>query len=90
MSSVSPVGLGSYRIKCEIEFNGHALFNDDAEQTYLREEYEDIKGNYEAFKRFSVDYADRIPRLIGKEIDRIESTLRSQFPMLTHIDIEIN
>lgn len=86
----SAVGFASYRIRIEIEFNGHAMFKDDAEHTYLREEFEDIRGDYEAFKRFAVDYADRMPRLIGKEIDRIEHALRSRFPMLRHIDIEIN
>jgi zinc transporter 9 len=79
-----------YRVKCEIEFNGPALFLEAFQQEQLRDEYEEVKGDYEAFKRFCVDYADRIPRLMGKKIDVIEERLKAEFPEVRYIDMEIN
>ena len=84
------LGIGVYRIKCEVEFNGSVLFREAYQRKYLREQYEEVKTDYEAFKRFCVDYADRIPRLMGKKIDEIEAQLKKRFPALEHIDIEIN
>lgn len=84
------LGIGVYRIKCEVEFNGPALFKEAYQRKYLRGKYEEVKDDYEAFKRFCVDYADRIPRLMGKKIDEIEKMLRKRFPSVRHIDIEIN
>lgn len=84
------LGFGLYRIKCEIEFNGPALFQEAYQREALKDQYEEIKNDYEAFKRYSVDYADRIPRLMGKKIDEIEGRLKKHFPSIEHIDIEIN
>ena len=86
----SVLGIGVYRIKCEVEFNGSALFEEAFQRSNLRRQYDDIKDDYEEFKRFCVDYADRIPRLMGKKIDRVEKMLRQRFPAVHHIDIEIN
>lgn len=82
--------IGVYRIKCEIEFNGSALLEEAHQLDDLKADFEKIQNDYEAFKKFYVDYADRIPRLMGKKIDDIESRLRAQFPQVRHIDIEIN
>ncbi|MDO8481650.1 MAG: cation diffusion facilitator family transporter [bacterium] len=84
------LGIGVYRIKCEVEFNGPALFKEAYQRKYLKGKYEEVKNDYESFKRFCVDYADRIPRLMGKKIDEIEATLKKRFPAVQHIDIEIN
>jgi len=84
------LGWGVYRIKCEVEFNGPALFKEAYQRKYLKGQYEEVKNDYEAFKRFCVDYADRIPRLMGKKIDEIEVMLKKRFPSVRHIDIEIN
>ena len=84
------LGFGIYRIKCEVEFNGAALLGEAYQQSALRDEYEEVRDDYEAFKRFCADYADRIPRLMGKKIDEIEARIRKQFPEIRHIDIEIN
>lgn len=84
------LGIGVYRIKFEVEFNGPALFKEAYQREQLKEQYEEVKDNYEAFKRFCVDYADRIPRLMGKKIDEIETMLKKRFPSVRHIDIEIN
>jgi zinc transporter 9 len=84
------LGWGKYRIKCEVEFNGSAIFQEAYQRTSLRDQYEEVKDDFEEFKRFCVDYADRIPRLMGKKIDEIEAKLRKRFPPIRHIDIEIN
>lgn len=82
--------IGVYRIKCEIEFNGSALLEEAHQLDDLKTDFDKVHNDYEAFKKFYVDYADRIPRLMGKKIDDIESRLRAQFPHVRHIDIEIN
>ncbi|MCR4280817.1 MAG: cation diffusion facilitator family transporter, partial [Candidatus Kaiserbacteria bacterium] len=48
------LGIGVYRIKFEIEFNGPALFKEAYQQKYLKGQYEEVKNDYEAFKRFCV------------------------------------
>ena len=84
------IGFGLYRIKCEIEFNGSALLREAYRAQSLRMQYEEIHADFEEFKKFCVDYADRIPRLIGKKIDDIESRIKKLHPSIRHIDIEIN
>jgi len=37
-----------------------------------------------------VDYVDRVPRLIGSHIDKIEKRIQQEIPAIKHIDIEIN
>jgi len=37
-----------------------------------------------------VDYADRLPRIMGKEIDLIEKKIQLEYPSIKHIDIELN
>lgn len=86
----STVGFDSYRIKCEVEFNGSALLREAYARQTLRDQYEDVHGDFDAFKRFLADYADRIPRLVGRKIDEIESRIRKLYPAIRHIDIELN
>ena len=86
----SALGLGVYRIKCEVEFNGSALLKKSNRGQSLREQYDSVSGDFEEFKKFTVEYADRIPRLMGKKVDEIEAKIRVRFPMIHHIDIEIN
>ncbi len=84
--------VGIYRIKCEIEFNGYVLLKEiyQSRGTTLREDYNDVKDDFEEFKKFCADYADRLPRLVGKKIDDIENTLKLKYPSIKYIDIEIN
>jgi solute carrier family 30 (zinc transporter), member 9 len=84
------IGLGVYRIKCEVEFNGSALLRESYRESSLRAMYEKVHDDLEEFKRFMSDYSDRIPRLMGKKIDHIEAKLRSEYPGIRHIDIEVN
>jgi len=83
------LGWGVYRIKCEVEFNGAALLSAEYQQASLREQYKKTR-DFESFKKFSAEYADRIPRLMGRKIDEIESRIRKTHPEIRHIDIEIN
>lgn len=82
--------IGVYRVKFEVEFNGAALMNEAYQQESLLSEFDNISNDYEAFKRFCVWYADRIPRMMGKKIDEIESRVRDACPEARYIDIEIN
>lgn len=82
--------IGIYRIKCEIEFNGYVLLKEAYREHKLKEQYDEVKDDFEEFKKFCVDFADRIPRLVGKRIDDIEKKLRVENPGVKYIDIEIN
>ena len=84
--------VGIYRIKCDIEFNGYVLLKEiyQARGTTLRNDYNDIKDDFEQFKKFCVEYADRLPRLVGKKIDDIEHLIKQRQPSIKYIDMEIN
>ena len=84
------LGWGVYRIKCEIEFNGGALLREVYRRRSMEQQYEEVREDFGEFKRFLADYADRIPRLMGKKIDEIELRIRKIHPGIRHIDIEIN
>jgi zinc transporter 9 len=82
--------IGKYHIKCEIEFNGSALLEEIMEQDDLREEYDNIKDNFEDFKKFVVYQTNRVPRLIGRKIDEIEKDVTEKYPQVVYLDIELN
>lgn len=84
------LGLGVYRVKCEVEFNGAALAREMFEDWSVEEQFEEAREDMESFKRAMVITVDRVPRLIGKTIDEVEKRLRERFPSVRHIDIEIN
>jgi len=86
----SVIDVGIYRIKCEVEFNGPGLLKEIFGKGEIREEYDEVKNDYNKFVKFCVDYADRIPRLIGKKMDEIEKKIQAEAPQIKHIDIEIN
>ncbi len=82
--------VDKYLIKCDIEFNASSLFKEMAHHDFLQNEYEEVKESYENFVKFSVDYMDRVPRLVGKKIDDLENKIREEVPQAIFIDIEIN
>lgn len=86
----SVVELGKYRAKCEVEVNGTALFKELSNGEMLKDDYESIKGDYQDFVRYVVDYTDRVPRVIGSRIDELEERIKKEIPAVRHIDIEIN
>jgi len=82
--------IDKYLIKCDVEFNASALMKEFDSHHFLKNEYEDVKESYENFMKFSVDYMDRVPRLVGRRIDEIEKKIRAAVPQAVFIDIEIN
>lgn len=82
--------IGTCRIKCEVEFNGHVVLREAYQNPSLEDEHKRMEGEYEEFLKFCVEFADRVPRLMGKRIDEIEKRLKARYPEVRHIDIEIN
>jgi len=82
--------VDKYLIKCDVEFNAASLIKELAQHHFLENEYEEARESYENFMKFSVDYMDRVPRLVGKKIDDLEKKIRAQVPRAVFIDIEIN
>lgn len=82
--------VGKYRIKCDVEFNGNALAKEMFARGVLQEEFELVKDDYQEFIKFCVDYIDRVPRMVGSHIDKIEKRIQKEFPEVVHIDIELN
>jgi solute carrier family 30 (zinc transporter), member 9 len=86
----SILDIGQYQIKCEVEFNGNFLIRELCKNRSLKQEFEEVRHDYDEFLRFCVDYVDRVPRLVGSKIDEIESRIKKEIPEMRHIDIEIN
>lgn len=82
--------LNTYRVICEVEFNGTELLDDINSDGELRETFDIISKDYAKFLRFCMKMGDRTPRLIGTKIDAIEKLIRERVPQVQHIDIEIN
>ncbi len=82
--------INKYHIKCEVEFNGAALVGEMLAHDDLREEYDNLKDDYEEFKKFVVYQTNRAPRLIGRAIDAIERSVIEKHPQVKHLDIELN
>ncbi|HCY21711.1 TPA: hypothetical protein DIC40_07900 [Patescibacteria group bacterium] len=86
----SILDFNSYHIKCEIECNGTALMKELGKHNFFRNEYEEVKDDYQAFLEFCIDFTGRLPRLIGTRIDVVEAEIKKKFPQVKHIDLEIN
>ena len=82
--------VDKFLIKCDVEFNASSLIKELAQHHFLQNEYEEARESYENFMKFSVDYMDRVPLLVGKKIDELEKKIRAQVPQAVFIDIEIN
>lgn len=86
----SILDVGEYQIKCEVEFNGPALMKGIMENSSLRDEYDEMRGDYQNFIKLIVRSVGRVPRLIGSSIDDLESRIQKEVPEVKYIDIEIN
>lgn len=84
------IDVGIYHVKCEVEINGSALMRKMYRENALKAEFEKIDSEYNEFLRFCVDYADRVPRMIGTRIDEVEKRIKDEIPEVRHIDIEVN
>lgn len=83
----SILDIGSYHIKCEVEFNGAALADELGD---MQDAFDEINGDFEEFKKFLAYNANRIPRIMGRKIDEAERKVVAAVPSVHHIDIEIN
>lgn len=82
--------IDSYIVTVDAEFNWTSLMREINKNWYFRDEYDYIKEDYNDFLKFCVDYADRLPRIMGSEIDSIEKKIQQEYPCIKHIDIELN
>lgn len=82
--------VGKFHIKCEIEFNGYALVEEIFKTEDMLENFQNIRDDYEEFKKFVIYQTNQVPRIVGRVIDQLEKDIRKQFPQVEHIDLEIN
>lgn len=84
------VDVGRYSIYVTVEWNGSPLYREIYEKGELREEWDDVKDDFNEFTRLMYKTVDRVPRLVGAHIDRVEKKIINEFPEISYIDIEIN
>lgn len=84
------IDINKYRIFATVEWNGSPLYEEIYEAGDLKEEFENIKDNFKEFTKLMFKTTDRIPRLVGNHIDKIEQQIREKFPEVVYVDIEIN
>ena len=84
------IDVNKYRIYTTVEWNGSYLYEEIYEKGDLREEFDNIKDDFGEFTKLMFKTTDRIPRLVGSHIDKIEKKVKEKFPQIAYIDIEIN
>ncbi|HEY5588658.1 MAG TPA: hypothetical protein VIK86_06860, partial [Candidatus Paceibacterota bacterium] len=84
------VDINKYRIYTTVEWNGSPLYEEIYEAGDLKEEFNNIKDDFQEFAKLMFKTTDRIPRLVGNHIDKIEKKIREKFPQVAYVDIEIN
>jgi zinc transporter 9 len=76
---------GNVRLAAEIEFHG-ATFID---RHVIERDAERIREGEDPTPVL-FDTAERMVRVMGREINRLEAEIRKQFPEITYIDLEVN
>jgi zinc transporter 9 len=84
------IDINKYRIYTTVEWNGSPLYEEIYESGDLREEFDNIKNDFGEFTKLMFKTTDRIPRLVGNHIDKIEKKIKEKFPQIAYVDIEIN
>jgi zinc transporter 9 len=84
------IDINKYRIYTTVEWNGSPLYEEIYESGDLREEFDNIKDDFGEFTKLMFKTTDRIPRLVGNHIDKIEKKIKEKFPQVAYVDIEIN
>jgi solute carrier family 30 (zinc transporter), member 9 len=84
------VDINKYRIFTTVEWNGSPLYEEIYEAGDLKEEFDNIKNDFKEFTKLMFKTTDRIPRLVGTHIDKIEKRITEKFPQIAYVDIEIN
>ncbi|KAH8298490.1 hypothetical protein KR044_006394, partial [Drosophila immigrans] len=85
------IGNGRVRYKAELDFDGRELMRSYLDKQDLSKLLTTVRGftNVDELESFLLDQGENIVDLIGGEIDRIEMNLRTQFPEVRHVDLEI-
>lgn len=84
------IDINKYRIYATVEWNGSPLYGEIYEDGDLKIEYDNIKDDFSEFTKLMFKTTDRIPRLVGNHIDKIEKAVTEKFPEIAYLDIEIN
>jgi zinc transporter 9 len=84
------IDINKYRIFATVEWNGSPLYEEIYEAGDLKEEFDNIKNDFKEFTKLMFKTTDRIPRLVGNHIDKIEKKITEKFPQVVYVDIEIN
>ena len=84
------IDVNKYRIFAAVEWNGSPLYEEIYEAGDLKEEFDNIKDDFQEFTKLMFKTTDRIPRLVGNRIAIIEKNIREEFPQIIYVDIEIN
>lgn len=84
------IDINKYRIYTTVEWNGSPLYEEIYEAGDLKEEFDNIKDDFQEFAKLMFKTTDRIPRLVGNHIDKIEKKIREKFPEVIYVDIEVN
>ncbi|ALC42094.1 CG8632 [Drosophila busckii] len=85
------IGNGRVRYKAELDFDGRELTRSYLDKQDLNKLLATVRGfrNVEDLEMFLLDQGENIVDLMGGEIDRIEMNLRTQYPEIRHVDLEI-
>jgi hypothetical protein len=75
----------THHIRAEVEINGYLLIR-EMEET-LRYEYDEIK-NFSDFLRFCSAFANRITRIVGSSIDKMEDDIKNKITYIKSVDIK--
>ena len=84
------VDINKYRISATVEWNGSPLYEEIYHDGDLKEEFNEIKDDFSEFAKLMFKMTDRVPRLVGNHIDKIEKKITERFPQIAYVDIEIN
>ncbi|XP_016968894.2 zinc transporter 9 isoform X1 [Drosophila rhopaloa] len=85
------IGNARVRYKAELDFDGRELTRSYLDKQDLAKLLTTVRGfeKVEDLEGFLLDQGENIVDLMGGEIDRIEMNLRTQFPEIRHVDLEI-
>ena len=84
------VDVNKYRIYATVEWNGSPLYGEIYEAGDLKDEWVNVKDDFSEFTKLIFKMTDRVPRLVGSHIDKIEKSIKEKFPEILYVDIEIN
>lgn len=86
------IGNNLVRFKAEIDLNGKELTRQYLEHANLEEmvkEFQTVK-NVEDAARVMVLHGEKIVDQVGIQINKIEADVKTSYPNVRHIDIEVN